>query len=159
MTADCRQRTAIKDQRPKKNKKSIVRTNIPILIVEDDPERQKILKNLLKSHAWILAHTAERAIRMIQAYHFDMIFLDFDLAGSGKGEDVARAICQTENKKATILIHSMNGPGAEKIKLLLPQAVWVPINQITRSNAVFKRLKQEIGRLPDIDWKAVFREK
>jgi CheY-like chemotaxis protein len=136
-----------------------MRTNIPILIVEDDPDRQDILKNLFKHHAWILVHTAKRAEHLIRAYRFDLISLDYDLAGPGKGEDVARAISQSENKSATILIHSMNGPGADKIKRLLPQAIWVPINRIIQSNAVFKCLQKEIGKLPDIDWKAVFRKK
>lgn len=114
------------------------------------------MKSLFKSHAWILVHTAERAEHLIQAYRFDLISLDYDLAGPGKGEDVARAISQSENKSVYIMIHSMNGTGADKIKRLLPQAVWVPINKITKSNAVFKRLQKEIGRLPDIDWKFVF---
>ena len=130
--------------------------NIPVLIVEDDPERQSILKNLFRSHAWILAHTADRAIRLIKAYRFAMVSLDYDLAGSGKGVDVAQVLADTENRDAYVLIHSMNGPGAEKIQQLLPRAVWVPINQITKTHAVFKRLRAEIVHVPDIDWKNVF---
>ena len=49
---------------------------LKILIVEDQPERQEILKQLCRHHAWVLAHTAARACRLIEAYEFDLIFLD-----------------------------------------------------------------------------------
>ena len=132
------------------------RENIPVLIVEDDKDRQEILKNLFKKQAWILIHTAERAVRLVQAFRFELISLDFDLAGPGDGADAAQAIADSENRDACILIHSMNVNGAERIKQILPHAVWVPINQITQTNDRFKRLRKEIGRVPDIDWAYVF---
>ena len=135
------------------------RRNIPVLIVEDNRERQDILKNLFRDHAWILVNTAERAIRLVKAYTFEIICLDYDLAGPGNGEDVARAVLETKSKKTYILIHSMNGPGADKIKAILPESVCVPINQMIRSNAAFKNLREQIGFVPNINWKAVFQHR
>ena len=51
-----------------------------ILIVEDTPERQEVLTSLCKEHAWIMVHTAPRALKLLEAYDFDLIFLDYDLA-------------------------------------------------------------------------------
>ena len=52
-----------------------------ILILEDTPERQEILKQLYRDHAWVLVHTAQRAIRLLEAFEFDLVSLDYDLAG------------------------------------------------------------------------------
>lgn len=41
-----------------------------ILIIEDTAERQEILKNLTKKHAWIMAHTVARAIKLLSVYDF-----------------------------------------------------------------------------------------
>ncbi|HPG39702.1 MAG TPA: response regulator [bacterium] len=129
---------------------------LPVLIVENDKERQEILKNLFKEHAWVLVNTVERAKRLLQAFHFDIIALDFDIDGPGTGEDIARAIAVSDNHDATIIIHSMNGPGADKIRQILPEAVWAPVNKITKTNSVFKRLQKEIDKAPNIDWKYVY---
>lgn len=56
-----------------------------ILIVEDTRERHELLKSLFREHAWILVHTAARAITLVRAYNFDLISLDYDLAGREKG--------------------------------------------------------------------------
>jgi CheY-like chemotaxis protein len=127
-----------------------------ILIIEDTPERQKILQNLYKDHAWILVHTAKRAIRLIEAYDFDLISLDFNLAGEETGDEVAIAIANSSNKNAKVIIHSMNHPGAKKISEILPNADIVPFSKIIKSNAVFKRLREELEMGVDIDWKFVF---
>jgi hypothetical protein len=44
-----------------------------ILIVEDTPERQQWLTGLYREHAWVLVHTAARAVRLVNAYDFDLI--------------------------------------------------------------------------------------
>jgi DNA-binding response OmpR family regulator len=62
-----------------------------VLIVEDSKERQEILKNLTRRHAWIAANTASIAIKYLSVFDFDLILLDYDLSGSGSGEDVARS--------------------------------------------------------------------
>ena len=128
-----------------------------ILIVEDTHERQEILRNLFRDHAWILVHTADRAIRLLNAYDFDLISLDFDLAGTKRGDEVAWVIPHSRNSKTKVIIHSMNSPGAERIMALLPHAKHVPISKMIKNNSIFKRLRQELLKGVDIDWAFVFR--
>ena len=127
-----------------------------VLIVEDTPERQEVLKKLYKDHAWILVHTADRAMRLLQAYEFDLISLDFDLAGPKPGDEVASFIAHSRNASAKVLVHSMNPVGAKRITKLLPHAEHVPLSKMIKNNRTFKRLRQELSRGPDIDWAFVF---
>lgn len=129
-----------------------------ILIVEDTPERQKILKNLYRDHAWILVNTAQRAVRLLQVYRFDLISLDYNLGGPGCGDEVAEAIAKSQSSKAKVIIHSMNKQGAGRIRDYLPAADEVPVSQIVKNNRVFKKLRQELKRGVDIDWAYVFRK-
>ena len=48
-----------------------------VLIVEDRAERQEVLRQLFRDHAWVLVHTAARAVRLVQAYRFDLVALDY----------------------------------------------------------------------------------
>lgn len=88
---------------------------LKILIVEDCRDRQKVLKNLFKDQAWVLVNTAQRAIRLIEVYDFDMIALDYDLDGEDKGDKVAGFIKQSRNAHTKVLVHSMNVQGVEQI--------------------------------------------
>jgi CheY-like chemotaxis protein len=127
-----------------------------ILIVEDTPERQAILQRLSKDHAWILVNTAARAVRLLESYPFDLIFLDYDLAGEARGDRVAEAIRRSKNARAKVIVHSQSAPGAKRIAAILPQADLVPLSKITRNNATFRRLREEAGRGADVDWGYVF---
>jgi hypothetical protein len=126
--------------------------------VEDTPARQEALTWLCKDHAWVLVHTARRAISLTQAYEFDLIFLDYDLAGPEKGDTVAAAIALSPNRKARVIVHAMNAAGAQKIQALLPQADLMPLSRMTKDNATFKRLRAQLARGVDIDWRSIFRE-
>jgi hypothetical protein len=92
----------------------------------------------------------------LEAYDFDLISLDYDLAGPAKGEEIAAIIPETRNGNARVLIHSMNDVGAKRIMELLPKAEFVPISKITRDNATFKRAREELWRGLDIDWGYIF---
>ena len=129
---------------------------LKILIVEDTPARQEVLKQLCKDHAWVLVHTAWRAITLIQAYEFDLIFLDYDLAGLEKGDAVAAALAQSPNREAKVIVHAMNAAGAQKIHALLPQADLVPLSKMTKDNTTFKRLRAQLASGADIDWQSIF---
>ena len=131
---------------------------LKILIVEDTPERQEILKRLCKDHAWVLVQTARRAISLLNAYGFDLIWLDYDLAGKEKGEAVAAVIRSGANRRAKVVVHSMNSPGARRILELLPEADLIPLSKITRDNATFKRTRGELARGASLDWRLVFAE-
>ena len=128
-----------------------------VLIVEDSDERQAVLRSLFRDHAWVLTHTAAHAIRLVRAFRFDLVTLDYDLAGPGTGEDVAVALAESRNATATVLVHSMNAVGASRISAVLPHAELLPLSRMVRTNATFKRLRSQLSRGPQIDWSFVFR--
>jgi CheY-like chemotaxis protein len=99
---------------------------LKVLVVENCPDRQKVLKNLLKDHAWVLVNTASRAMRLIAVYEFDMIVLDYDLDGEEKGDTVAGFVKQSINANARVLVHSMNVQGVERIQKHIPDTTAVP---------------------------------
>ena len=134
----------------------MVKKILRILIVEDTPERQEILRSLFKDHAWVLVNTAKRAIRLLDAFDFDLISLDFDLDGNKKGDEVAAFISRSRNSKTKVIVHSMNSQGAAKISRFLPNAEHVPISKMTKTNRTFKRLRQELSEGVDINWAFVF---
>jgi CheY-like chemotaxis protein len=130
-----------------------------ILIVEDNPERQKTLRDLFRDHAWILVNTARRAVRLIEVFDFDFIALDFDLDGEETGDKVAEFIKQSRNANTSVWVHSMNVQGVERIQKYLPDSVAVPYSKIIRDNKTFKKLRESINKGTDIDWAYVFRRK
>lgn len=136
-----------------KNKNQIFR----ILIVEDTKERQKILQNLYKDHAWVLVHTVARAVRLINAYDFDLISLDYDLVGEEKGDQIAVAIAESINKNTKVIIHSMNHPGTQKISQILPNADIVPFSKMIKTNQIFKSIRKQLSEDVNINWEIIFK--
>lgn len=94
-----------------------------ILILEDDPNRHELFKRKLIGHGLTIAETAAQAIVMLQAYQFDLIFLDHDLGGEtfvsennkNTGSEVVRWMLENCITKAPIVIHSMNDPAASSM--------------------------------------------
>lgn len=124
-----------------------------VLIIEDNPERQAILTKLYRSHAWVLVHTGRRAMTLLQAYRFDLVSLDYHLAGDLTGADVAQSLLATPNSTARLVIHSMNPAGAAEIARLLPGAVVFPISKMIKSNRTFNALCRGIDTLGvDFGW-------
>lgn len=124
-----------------------------ILIIEDTPERFQILKSLYRDHAWIHVNTAERAIKLVRHYHFDLISLDYDLAGQKKGSEVAVAIVEGINQDTRIVVHSMNATGRDIISNIISEAIIFPVLSMTKSNERFKQLREELKKGLDFDWK------
>jgi len=118
---------------------------LKILIIEDTVERINILKQLYRKHAWINVNTAERANKLVTHYKFDLISLDFDLAGQQTGDVVAKHITNGINKKTKVVVHSMNPTGRNKIKELIPHAIIFPISAMTKTNELFKSLREELN--------------
>jgi DNA-binding NtrC family response regulator len=135
----------------------MVQMPLKILIVEDSPKRQGILKNLFREHAWIMVNTAKRANTLISVYDFDIISLDYDLDERDKGDVVAEFIKRSRNAKAKVLVHSMNVQGVTNIQMHLPNSIAIPISKITRDNKTFKRFRDSINKDLDIDWGRVFK--
>lgn len=126
-----------------------------ILIVEDTLERQKWLQQLYREHAWVLVHTAARAVRLVNAYAFDLISLDYNLAGPDTGAGVAQAIAASGNARTPVLVHSMNPRGAEQIVEILPHAQRVPAQSLVKNNAVARRIREALRQGVPADWAAL----
>lgn len=129
-----------------------VTLTLRILIVEDTPERQEILRQLYRDHAWILVHTAARAITLLEAYEFDVVSLDYDLAGEGKGEDVAIQIKNSASSTARVVVHSMNPQGRDRIRELITDVIIMPVASMITTNTRFKRLREALKQGKDFDW-------
>lgn len=124
-----------------------------VLLVEDTEERQQILTSLYKKHAWILVNTGERAIKLINAYDFDIVSLDYNLGGQLNGADVAKVLKSSRNKNARTIIHSLNPRGAKVMASILPDAIVYPVAKMVRSNKLFKYLRNQINELGcTYDW-------
>lgn len=126
-----------------------------VLIVEDTRARQELLRAVFREHAWILVHTAARAITLVRAYDFDLISLDYDLAGREKGDAVAAAIRASRNATTPVLVHSMNPQGAKRLVEELPQAVWIPLSKMAARNARVKRIREALRRGVPTNWEQV----
>jgi CheY-like chemotaxis protein len=130
-------------------------TVLRVLIVEDTPERQEWLQQLYREHAWVLVHTAARAVRLVNAYDFDLISLDFNLAGPDTGAAVAEAIAASRNARTPVLVHSMNPRGAGRLAELLPHAQCVPAGSLVKTNTVAKRVREALRAGVPADWPAL----
>lgn len=111
-----------------------------VLIVEDTLERQEILTALYRAHAWVLVHTGRRAATLLRAYDFDIVSLDYNLAGDLGGADVARVLAASRNRHARVIVHSLNPRGAAELARILPDAIVYPVSRMVRTNQHFKRL-------------------
>ena len=129
-----------------------------VLIIEDTRERQEILRQLYKDQAWVMVHTAKRAISLLDAYEFDLISLDFNLAGERTGDEVAKHICSGLNKTARVIIHSMNPQGRNRIRKLLPDSIILPVASMIKTNKRFKRLREALKEGVNFDWSFTVKE-
>jgi DNA-binding response OmpR family regulator len=105
------------------------------LILEDNENRINWFQQRFTDITMVdFARTAEEGIKLVQENIYSLIFLDHDLGDRifvdsndpNTGYQVAKAIVETDNKGAQIIIHSMNPGGANAIKSLLPNATYVP---------------------------------
>jgi DNA-binding response OmpR family regulator len=106
-----------------------------ILILEDDFDRMDSFRDNLKDHKVVIVHTAQECIDMLKDHEWDMLFLDHDLGGEqmvdseeeNTGATVAKFLSRNlKYKPPTVIIHSMNPPGAQYMMDLLPGSLRVP---------------------------------
>lgn len=101
-----------------------------ILILEDDGYRVRYFLERFCEQELKVTENASSAIRYLNEYIFDYIFLDNDLGpGNGEGIEVAEFLYSNPdnmNNSAEIIIHSWNRPAAEIIKSKLPRAIHAP---------------------------------
>jgi CheY-like chemotaxis protein len=126
-----------------------------VLIVEDTPRRQELLQQLYREHAWVLASDALHAVRLVAAYDFDLISLDYDLEGLETGELVAEAVAASRNASTPVIVHSMNPEGAELVSIVLPHAQRVPVDQMVGSHRSAEAVRQALREGVPKDWRSV----
>lgn len=117
-----------------------------VLIVEDTPRRQELLRQLYREHAWVLTPDAAHAARLVAAYDFDLISLDYDLEGPDTGEAVAEALMVSRNALTPVLVHSMNPDGAALLAIILPHAQGVPIDVLVGSHRTAEAVRAALRR-------------
>ncbi|MEQ8973405.1 MAG: hypothetical protein RIE73_23750 [Coleofasciculus sp. C1-SOL-03] len=118
-----------------------------VLLIEDTEERQNILTSLYRDHAWILVKTGNRAIKLLNAYDFDMISIDYNIGGELNGANVVLFIRDSRHKNSRIIVHSLNPKGAKYILEILPKAIYYPVSKMVRSNQKFKYIRQKNNEL------------
>ncbi len=100
-----------------------------ILILEDNPMRIDLFRRFVGGKArFQIFETAWPAIKALQTFKYDLIFLDHDLGGqqmvtddkiNGTGYDVAKALANTLNKDTQVVVHSCNPVGAKNMMAVL----------------------------------------
>lgn len=121
------------------------RSPLRVLLVEDDDERRRSLRSIVREHAWVEVNTAARGAVLAAAFEWDVVFLDYDLDGPDKGSLVAEALAAAGNEPR-VVVHSMSSIGAAHILRILPKADWVPFSRLCRSNERIGALRGELGR-------------
>jgi CheY-like chemotaxis protein len=98
-----------------------------ILILEDNPLRIEWFANYFKGEILFVTDDPQLAIKYLDENQFDKIFLDHDLLPEHYDKDIdcnkTTGLCVAEylgsdksiNKDATIVIHSRNWNGAERM--------------------------------------------
>ena len=106
-----------------------------VLVLEDSEERVKQFKLRFPTVNIVFTDVAEEAIKQLENYEWDVLFLDHDLGGlvhvsseeDNTGAGVARFLDKHKERIPNlVIIHSLNAPGQSYIKSLLPSAVILP---------------------------------
>lgn len=101
-----------------------------VFVLEDDPDRIRWLCERLRSHEWHCVHTCHRDYEFKGPY--DVILLDHDLGGrqmdnthEDNGLSFLVAI-KDQIGETPVIIHSYNGPAADRMKREWPAALIAP---------------------------------
>ena len=101
-----------------------------ILVLEDDGFRVTFFVEALYTYNLKITENSNTAIKYLNEYEFDYIFLDNDLGeNNGFGADVAAYLYEHQdnpNYNTQVIIHSWNVPAARAITGLLSQSIYLP---------------------------------
>lgn len=136
----------------KQHKSALLR----ILIVEDVIDRQEILKNIYREQAWVMVHTAGRAIRLLKSFDFNLISLDLNLATQNDSDAVVQEIPLSRNAATPILLHSMDQAIVDRIVKELPHAIHISISSLIKSNSYIHKIRMHLREGVPHDWNKVF---
>lgn len=107
------------------------------LVLEDSIDRISEFKKRLFNFKQTYTDSALNAIYLIENNKYDIIFLDHDLDNNAyvdlndknTGSEVARWIGNNKdniNKDTYIIIHSLNTVGANYMKSIIPNSIYIP---------------------------------
>ena len=109
-----------------------------VLFLDDSIERHRAMRiNSLGANVDFVFN-AEEALNLLKKNSYEMIMLDHDLGGEDEnkivpdGYYVASYMARNmpQHKETPIIIHSLNGAGAERMKLVLDKAGYMYIHII-----------------------------
>ena len=107
---------------------------VKILILEDDKNRIDVFKKNLDGIEDIyITDYANQAISWLESIEFDYIFLDHDLGGlqmewdeENCGMTVAKYLNKHPQRKANVIIHSLNTHRAKEMEHLIEGSQHIP---------------------------------
>ena len=125
-----------------------------IMILEDNIERVKSFKKMLKDHELTITDRSDDAIKLVKDSKYDFIFLDHDLGGEqyvdskeyDTGFRVACAIPSSVNEGTDVIIHSFNPVGAKNMQNILPNARCMPFGTFNE-NTILEMKKDDYEQL------------
>ena len=105
-----------------------------ILIVEDNQDRINQFEKILAGQELTIVKTAAEGKELVMKHKYDLIMLDHDLGDrvfvnsedENTGYQVAKAICESQNKSTHIVVHSWNPEGVKNIMSLQLQTFYHP---------------------------------
>ena len=123
-----------------------------LLVVEDNPDYQELLKNFLESacHNVITANTGTEALRLLSASEFDLILLDIMLPETN-GYEVCKIIRRTSNIPIIMLTaleseaHQMQG-----YKLQIDDYITKPVSMPLLFHKIEAILRRTMTNTPEI---------
>jgi hypothetical protein len=115
-----------------------------IIVLEDMQSRIEYFKEQYKHHDIYFFDSVIdciNAFKLITDKPWDIFYLSHDLNGTiytdsneyNTGYTVAKYLSENDTSIKKIIIHSANSVGAEKMKLLLPQAEIIPFTKLNEN--------------------------
>ena len=123
------------------------RKDIRILVIEDSEDRLKWFQAEFGHCDLTMATNAKAGISYVKDRKFDLIFLDHDLGhrvfvdsnDENTGYQVAKAIVISEfNNTTPVVIHSWNPTGAENMRTILTNSIYIPFGTFKIDSFKFK---------------------
>ena len=127
-------RSMIRSMSQHNSKEPIPQRVLNVLVLEDDPYRQKLFKQRLYKANLEVVDSVCVAIACLKNKEWDYLFLDHDLGGQQfvtPGENTGYAVAcwlekNPERQPKNIIIHSLNPVGATAMQQALPKAKYIP---------------------------------
>lgn len=124
---------------------------LKVLVVEDDRERQNVLRDLYRMQQVETSTSAEGALEKLASNVYHIIHLDYDLAEDSKGVEVARYVAGVDTRP-TVITHSENKRGVEEIRDILGSATVLPMSYLAGKTTVSSKVKSLLSRpLSELD--------